>query len=71
MRRYEFRNFFARYTLPMKTRSTPKLAVLCVLTALAGLLPPGPAHAGKGMISAANRKCVSISTRRALSSCAA
>ena len=51
-----------RYTLLMKTRSTPKLAALCAFAALAGLMPLGPAHAGKGTISAVNRKCVSIST---------
>lgn len=59
---YEFRTFRSRYTLPMKTPTTPKLAALCAFAALAGLMPLGPAHAAKGTISAVNRKCVSIST---------
>ena len=52
----------ARYTLPMTMRTPSRLAALGAAAALTALLLPAPAHAGKGMISAVNRKCVSIAT---------
>ena len=61
--RYEFRIIRSRYTLPMKTRQSPTVLATAALSVLACLGWPAAAHASTGFISAANRKCVAITTK--------
>jgi hypothetical protein len=60
---YEFRKPGPSYTVSMKTRTPSKLMASCALTVLFGLVLPVPGQAGTGFISAANRKCVAITTQ--------
>ena len=60
---YELRIDQSRYTQPMKTRPSSAVLVTAVLSVLVCLVWPAPAHASTGFISAANRKCVAITTK--------
>jgi hypothetical protein len=46
----------------MMTRNTSKLAAVCAVISLTGLIYSGHARAEKGVISQVNRKCFSIAT---------
>ena len=61
--RYEFRIVQSRYTQVMKTRRSSTLLATGALSVIAWLAWPAPAHASTGFISAANRKCVAITTK--------
>ena len=61
--RYEFRIVQSRYTQAMKTRRSSTLLATGALSVIAWLAWPAPAHASTGFISAANRKCVAITTK--------
>ncbi len=63
MRRYEFRIVRSRYTQPMKTCHSSTLLAFGSLLVMACVGWPAPAQAATGFISAANRKCVAITTK--------